>query len=142
MAMNPRVLTFALCVFSALATGCSTTEGRIKDHQAAFQSLPPEQQQKIRAGEVDVGFSQEMVVMALGEPDRRYTRTAADGTTEVWAYRSKAPALSFGIGVGGGGGGTAVGGGVGISTGDRSDDRLRVLFKDGRVIALERAGKR
>jgi hypothetical protein len=33
-----------------------------------------------------VGFDQEMVKLALGEPDRVRARTDAQGTTEVWSY--------------------------------------------------------
>src|SRR5690606_18046612 len=98
---------------------------------------PADVQQKIRAGEAAVGFTAEQARMALGEPARTYARTTEQGQAEVWAYRSKAPSLSVGVGVGGGGGSTRVGGGVGVSTGDRREDRLRLVFRDGRVIAVE-----
>lgn len=78
--------------------------------------------------------------MALGDPDRRYTRTTAQGTSEVWAYRDRAPRISLGLGIGGGGGSTAVGAGVGLTSGDRADDRVRVIFEQGRVSAIERKG--
>jgi len=34
-----------------------------------------------------VGFDQEMVKLALGEPDRIVARTDARGTTEIWSYQ-------------------------------------------------------
>lgn len=127
-------LGFALLVLA----GCSTTSGRIQKNQQLFDSYPAEVQANIRAGKVDIGYAPEMVMMAIGEPDRRYTRTTEQGASEVWAYRSKAPALSFGFGVGGGGGGAAIGTGVGITTGgDRSDDKVRVIFEGGKVTAVE-----
>ena len=135
---SPLLLSLAL-----LFAGCSTTDSRIQENEAAFQALSPAQQEKIRAGDVEVGYTQEMVRMALGAPDRSYTRTTDQGTVEVWAYRSKAPAVSFGFGVAGGGGGSGMGAGIGVTTGgDRSDDRLRVVIEAGRVTAIERAGKK
>ncbi|MFT3782373.1 MAG: hypothetical protein QM790_10190 [Nibricoccus sp.] len=132
----------SLLTVTVLFSGCSTVDSRIKNHQSAFDSAPPTTQQKIRAGQVDVGFTPDQVIMALGEPDRRYTRTTANGTSEIWAYADKGPAFSFGIGMVGGGGGTAVGSGVAVGTGDRRDDKLRVIFVSGRVTALETRSKR
>lgn len=118
--------------------GCSTVDSRIKDNASVFNSLSPETQQKIRSGQVELGYTPEMVTMALGKPDRSYTRTNEKGTSEIWAYRDKKPTMSFGFGIGGGGGGTHVGSGIGITTGgDRYDDRLRVVFVDGKVSAVE-----
>ena len=132
---------FFACVF--VFAGCSTTDGRIKSHQAAFDASPAPVQAKIRAGQVDVGFTQEQVTMALGKPDRSYTRTTARGTAEIWAYADNGPSFSIGIGAVGGGGGTMVGSGVGISTAnDRYDDKVRVIFEGGRVTAVETRGHR
>jgi hypothetical protein len=73
----------ALAVFSV---GCSTPETRIRQNPALFAQLAPEQQDLIRRGQVAVGFNAEMVRLALGEPDRYTTRTDADGTSEIWHY--------------------------------------------------------
>jgi hypothetical protein len=126
-------------LFLALAVaGCSTVDSRIARDQPEFDSWPPAVQQKVRARQVDLGFTPAQVFMALGDPDRKYTRTTAEGTTEVWAYRDDRPAFSFGLGFGSAGGSSAYGAGVGVTTGgDRDDDKLRVIFADGKVIALE-----
>jgi hypothetical protein len=122
----------------ALQAGCSSPDSRIKKNQTSFNALPAETQAKIRAGKVEVGYTPEMVTMALGEPDRRYVRTSEKGQTEVWAYRDKGPAFSIGLGVGGGSGRSGVGGGIGVSTaGDREEDKIRVLFEGGKVSATE-----
>lgn len=132
----------ALTLGILLAAGCSTPDGRIAERRALFDSLPAETQTKIRAGEVEVGYTPDMVSLALGKPDRTFMRTTNAGTSEVWAYRSKRPSFSVGFGVGGGGGSTSVGAGVGMSTdGNRDDDRLRVVFEGGRVASVERRGK-
>ncbi len=70
-----------------LVAGCvSTPEQRIARNQTLFASFPSEVQVKVRAGQVAVGFTPEMVRMALGVPDRIHTRTTAAGETDVWTY--------------------------------------------------------
>jgi hypothetical protein len=70
-----------------LAAGCATTPAsRIERDPALFASFSPAVQAKIRAGDVDVGFSKAMARMALGAPDYVATRTSREGTTEVWLY--------------------------------------------------------
>jgi hypothetical protein len=139
---SPRFfVTFSVVAF-ALLTACSSPDSRIKSNQAAFNALPSETQAKIRAGKVEVGYTTTMVVMALGEPDRRYTRTSEKGKSEVWAYRDKGPAFSIGLGVGGGSGRSGVGGGIGVSTaGDREEDKIRVVFEGGQVTATETSAR-
>jgi len=140
--MKSPLLFLAVFAVGSLFSACSTTDSRISEHQASFQSLSPEDQARIRKGDVEVGFTEDMVMMAMGKPDRRYSRTTDKGTVDIWAYQSKAPAISIGFGIGGGSGHTGVGAGVGMSTGDRSDDRVRIVFQDHRVTTIERAAKR
>jgi hypothetical protein len=133
----------ALSACLVFLAGCSTTDSRIKSHQAAFDAAPAPVQAKIRAGQIEVGFTQEQVTMSLGKPDRSYTRTTARGTSEIWAYADSTPSFSIGIGAVGGGGGTMVGSGVALSSGgDRYDDKVRVIFEGGRVTAIETRGHR
>jgi len=133
----------ALSVCLVFFAGCSTTDSRIKSHQAAFDAAPAQVQAKIRAGQIEVGFTQEQVTMSLGKPDRSYTRTTARGTAEIWAYADNTPSFSIGVGAVGGGGGTMVGSGVALSSGgDRYDDKVRVIFEGGRVTAIETRGHR
>jgi len=143
--MKPLLPSFAaaLTAFVLLVGGCSTTDSRIKSHQAAFDSAPAAVQAKIRAGQVEVGFTADQVVMALGKPDRSYTRTTVRGTSDIWAYEDHGPAFSIGVGMVSGGGGSTVGSGVAVSTGgDRYDDKVRVIFEGGRVTAVETRGHR
>ena len=128
---------FALVSFLLLAA-CSTPESRIAGSQAAFAQFPAEVQQKIRAGQVDVGFTPEMVLLALGEPARRFTRKTESGEVEVWGYHDNAPQFSFGIGIGGGGRRSGVGGGMAVSTGGYDpEEKVRVEFREGRVTAVD-----
>ena len=135
-----RFFFVSLLAFGLVA--CSTPDSRISKHRAEFDALPVETQTKIRSGKVEVGYTASMVEMALGKPDRRYTRQTEQGTSEVWAYRDRGPSLGFGFGVGGGSHSSGVGAGIGVSTrGDRSEDRLRVIVADGKVTAIESLSK-
>lgn len=125
----------------AALAGCSTVDSRIGKNQAKFQTWPSEIQQKVRAGQVELGFTTEQVWTALGEPDRKYTRTTMQGVSEVWAYENHGPRFSFGLGVGEASRSSAYGAGVGVTTGgDLYEDKLRVVFAEGKVVALERRG--
>ena len=104
---------FALVALGWLAA-CSTPESRIAGSRAAFEQFPADVQQKIRAGQVDVGFTQEMVLLSLGEPARKFMRKSESGEVEVWGYHDNRPQFSFGIGLGSGGRNSAVGGGLAV----------------------------
>lgn len=72
----------------------------------------------IRLGQVGVGFDQDQVRMALGEPSRETTVETASGKAVVWEYREIRPSMGLSIGGGigtGGRGGVGVGSGVGVS---------------------------
>jgi hypothetical protein len=128
---------FALAVLAcALAlAGCSTPDSRIQKNTSAFAGYPPAVQAKIRAGEIEVGYTPAMVALALGRADRVYRRQTAAGETEVWAYADKTPSIGFGIGIGGGGHHSSGGVALGTSTGG---DRLHVVFNQGKVTAIDR----
>lgn len=139
---NPfRVLFSAVCL--TVLAACATPDSRIADNRTAFDTFPPEIQQKIKTGQVDVGFTPEMVVMSLGEPARKFTRKTELGDTEVWSYHDDRPKFSFGFGVGSIGRGSSVGGGVGVSTGGYDpDEKIRVEFRQGLVTAVDVLKKR
>ncbi len=121
-----------------LLSACSSSpDSRISKNQAAFDSLPPPAQEKIRHGQVDIGFTPEMVFLALGEPSKKYVRQTEQGSTEVWSYITTSPQISFGFGVGSFGGNTASSVGVGTTTGGEVDEKVRVEFREGRVTAAE-----
>ena len=120
--------------------GCATTPAeRIAKNHAAYAAWPPDVQARVTAGAVAPGFTPAQVRMALGEPDRTYTRTTEKGTDEVWAYRDRKPRFTIGLGVMGGGGSTRVGGSTVMSSGGPyQDEVLRVIFEEGRVSAVEK----
>jgi hypothetical protein len=120
-------------------TGCaSTPDSRANKNAAAVASWPADVQAKVKAGHVAVGFTQEQVRVAMGDPDRTLTRTEAQVSREVWVYVDHGPKFSFGLGVGSGGGGSGTSGAVGVSTGGRGPRELmRVVFEGDLVSAIE-----
>jgi len=149
LSLRPVLLcaAFLVLVFS----GCSTPAGRISKNQDAFDSWPVEVREKVRAGQVDLGFTPAQVLVALGKPTRTYAHKSENGEAEIWAYSGKSGkwpvGLSVGLGVGrssgGWGRGTHTSGGIGVSTGSGSygsgsaDEALRVIFEGGVVVAVE-----
>jgi hypothetical protein len=134
------ILRMMIASLVLIAAGCASTPAQRVAGSSAFDTYPSAVQEKILNGQVDVGFTEEMVELALGEPDRVSRRQTSEGDSEVWSYEDRKPRISFGIGVSGGGGHTRTGGGVMVGSGGRdwSDGaRTRVIFREGRVTAIE-----
>lgn len=82
-----KTCTLLLSLFAAaFLAGCSTPESRISENPEAFSKFSAGDQQLIREGKVAIGFTPEMVKLALGDPDKIYTRTDANGVSEAWSY--------------------------------------------------------
>ncbi len=129
----------ALLGATAIAlAACSTTDSRIRRHQALFDGYPPEVQHNLRNGVIGIGYSPEMVWMALGKPDRRTEVQSGDGTAEIWTYRKSVPGFAIGMGSGGYVS-SRVGVGTHVTVGEpaRSEDRAVVEFWQGRVSRFE-----
>ena len=43
-------------------------------------------QARVREGKVDIGYTRDMVLLALGRADREYTRRTQSGITDIWSY--------------------------------------------------------
>lgn len=130
----------ALVLAVILAAACATTESRIRSQQALFDSYPPEVQQNVRNGVIEVGYTPEMVRMALGDPDRKSHVESDEGALEVWTYTKSKPGIGFGLGTG-----TAIGSNVGLGTGvsvgkqGSTEDQAVVEFRSGRVTGFSAA---
>lgn len=81
----PILLTM-LSALALLAAGCSTVNSRIKEHERFFASLSPEAQAKLRARTVELGYTPEMVYIALGRPDTKSEKITAKGNEQTWIY--------------------------------------------------------
>jgi len=72
-----------------LLIGCASPEQRIKKNPELYQSFPPDVQALVAQGQIAIGFTGEMVTMAMGPPNRIYSRVSTNGNSEVWSYTSK-----------------------------------------------------
>jgi hypothetical protein len=80
-------LPLSLGLFFVLA-GCQSVETRIKEKPELFAALDLETQEKIKQGIIDLGFTEDMVYLALGKPDERKESVSANGQTLTWIYNS------------------------------------------------------
>ena len=141
--MNPLRL-FAPGLLLLLLAGCATPEHRIRQNQELFDSFPVAAQARIRGGQIDLGFTPDMVRIAFGEPSRTLVRRGADGDAEIWLYLDlvrryeRQRADIDGLSLAGPGGYRTVGGSAWINLSqEREYVRARVEFRGGAVAAVE-----
>jgi hypothetical protein len=144
--MKTKLLLCATAACVLIAAGCSTVDSRIAKNRELFNSWPAAVQDKVAVGQIDIGFTPDQVRMALGDPDRVFSRTTADGTSQVWSYRDRVPRFGFGIGVGTGSFGRRGGSfgtlGVAMGGGYHDDEKLGVVFDSaGHVSSIETRSK-
>jgi len=85
--MKPFVILL-LCLLAGLLAGCSTIQSRIKEKAAVYAALDAATQEKIKQGRVEIGYTPDLVYMALGAPDEARERTSSHGQQLVWTYTS------------------------------------------------------
>ncbi|HXA13520.1 MAG TPA: hypothetical protein VNW23_00210, partial [Opitutaceae bacterium] len=81
--MSPRLLLFFAVLLPALA-GCNSIGSRIREKQAVFNGLDPQTQAKIRQGVIAVGYTTDMVYIALGPPGERQQKAIPEGDETIW----------------------------------------------------------
>ncbi len=86
----PRNLLLPLLALTALllAAGCQSVDSRIKENPQLFASLDAGTQAKIKQGIIDLGFTEDMVYLALGAPDQKRESRSAAGARTVWIYNT------------------------------------------------------
>ena len=142
--MNPfRSACFAGSLALLLA-GCATPEKRIQQNQDVFDTFPVAAQARIRGGQIDLGFTPDMVRIALGEPHRQTLRRSADGEVEIWSYFDSTRRYDRqrvdidGLSISGPGGLRSIGGSAWINVEqNREFIRIRVEFRNGVATAIE-----
>ena len=77
--------------FALLLTGCESdnSSSRIQEKSAVYATLKPWQKKNIDKGIVAMGFSPDMVYMAIGNPDTKQP----EGTGEMWTYKHYYPTV-------------------------------------------------
>lgn len=78
----------ALAAAGLFLAGCNTFQSRARERSATFESLTPAEQQRLQRGTINVGDTQDMVYIALGNPEEKRDVTTADGTTQTWSYKT------------------------------------------------------
>jgi hypothetical protein len=82
-----RAITLVIVLF---LSGCITQEAqrerRISQNIDLFYEFPEEAREMIRRGEVDIGFDEDMVDIALGRPDSISRRKDGEGESVIWQY--------------------------------------------------------
>lgn len=87
--MNRRLLTtFALAATLGFLSGCQTVDDRIKEKPEVFARLDVATQDKIKQGIIELGYTEDMVYLALGKPDQRRESLTAGGKTTTWIYNT------------------------------------------------------
>lgn len=68
--------------------GCQSVESRIRERPEAFANADLATQEKITQGIIELGFTEDHVYLALGEPDQKRETVNADGKTVTWIYNT------------------------------------------------------
>jgi len=138
--MHSHIVRSIYCSLLFL-TGCATPQSRIERDPTAFAALTTAQQERVKKGEVTVGFDEATVRLALGEPDRIIERETSEGISQSWVYYAIVPD-SYNAGY------CAQGFPYysyryycrpTIVTPTQYEERMRLVFKDGKVSSVERA---
>jgi hypothetical protein len=86
--MPPRFFVTLLCAAGVLLlAGCENMRS-----PARFEPLPsienynPAIRAKIRSGILEIGYTQEMVMLTIGPPDIKGLNVAPNGQLETWTY--------------------------------------------------------
>ena len=130
-----KPLRIALCTAAALALlACNTTGSRVRQHREAFDAWPPQVQHNLRNGVIEVGYTPEMVFIALGAPHRKMNVVTGEAIAQVWTWWRRTPGVGISLG-GFSPVGSHVGVGTGFALGGRShrEEKAVVEFRDGRV---------
>ncbi|MES2683844.1 MAG: hypothetical protein V4650_10025 [Pseudomonadota bacterium] len=136
--MHSTILS-ALLTAALLLTGCAATQAqRIERNPEVFAGLSPEQQQKVRDGQVAVGFDEAAVRLAVGEPDRIVERETIEGLSQVWVYLSIAPGFHNNAYCAPGLPYYGHASYCRPLSATQYEERARISFKDGKVVSVER----
>lgn len=69
--------------------GCqSPRESRIAEKRELFAALPAQVQGLVKEGLIDVGFTSDLVYLALGKPNRIQPGETAQGLVTTWIYKN------------------------------------------------------
>jgi hypothetical protein len=98
--MKTSLVILLLGVGLLAATGCQNFEHRVKQKAALVATLDEATHARLRAGEIRIGDSEDLVYLARGKPDEKKLTTTARGETTTWVYNRYSifcSSFSFGL---------------------------------------------
>ena len=86
----------AAIALTLFVTGCETSgvQSRVQEKSAVFATLSPEQKKNIEGGAIEIGYSNDMVYMALGKPTKIKAQDGPEGKLEMWTYNNYIPTIA------------------------------------------------
>lgn len=95
--MRTNRYTFIALIFCLASMGCGGVNSRIKKNEHLFATYPLEVQGLIQREQIDVGFTEDQVRMAKGDPSdiSQITRKTPQGREKkitLWKFRKSVPA--------------------------------------------------
>jgi hypothetical protein len=86
--MKPRIIALLGLAGSVFLAGCQTIDSRIKEKPEVFAQVDKATQDKIKQGVIDLGYSEDMVYLALGAPDQKRESVSPAGKATTWIYNT------------------------------------------------------
>lgn len=87
--MNHRFFrTLVLASSLGFLAACQSVESRIREKPEVYAGLDVETQYKIQQGIIDLGYTPDMVYLALGEPSQKRETMTENGRTLTWIYNT------------------------------------------------------
>ena len=146
--MRKKLTSLHLLIALLATVGCNNFDHRMQQKAALVSTLDSATQARLKAGEIRLGDSEDLVYLACGTPDEKKLTTTASGQTTTWVYNRYWQEFR----------GDTVGGvqtrlrrdpSTGLTTTymepvyrpvytDRIQAVLRVTFAEGKVSAIER----
>ena len=100
--MKKRCIPLGVAVLLALVvTGCESDGGiaaRTQEKSAAYAKLKLSEKRFIEKGVIAVGFTPDMVYMAMGHPTKIESKDYPEGRRELWTYNHYYPNYDAGQG--------------------------------------------
>jgi len=147
--MKTRLFCLLCLATLGFLAGCQTVDDRIKEKPDAYSKLDAATQNKIKQGIIDIGYTEDMVYLALGKPDQKRESISAEGRKETWIYNTYYERFD----------GTHYAGyyrnvyfdpyvrsyrlyyhpAFGDAYYEEKEQRIRVVFKDGKATLIEQA---
>jgi hypothetical protein len=147
--MHLKKILFFAGLLLALA-GCNTIDRRISEKQDVFNRLDLQTQAKVRQGTISIGYTPDMVYIALGPPSAKQQKAIAEGDESIWIYKAyyrKYEGTAFAgyqsmmISDPSGRGGRSMISLVPVKApvySEQEEDKIRVHFVNGKVSAIDK----